>query len=177
MQTVTVQQLAQQHAKSPIDLIDVRTPSEFCELHVALARNIPIDTLDPAQILAARPSAIDDDPIYVICQNGSRSTKAVKMFHKAGFCNIVNVTGGTAAWQAAGLSIKQGKKTVSLERQVRIAAGMLVLLGILLSNVVHPYFVSVAIFVGAGLIFAGVTDTCGMGMILGKMPWNRVCSR
>ena len=87
---------------------------------------------------------------------------------------VVNVEGGTAAWEAAGLPVVRGKKTISLERQVRIAAGVLVLVGSALGYFVHPYFIGVAAFVGAGLTFAGVTDTCGMGMLLARMPWNQV---
>ena len=75
----------------------------------------------------------------------------------------------------SGLPVARGKKAISLERQVRIAAGSLVLLGAALSFV-HPAFIGVSAFVGAGLVFAGITDTCGMGMILARMPWNR-CSQ
>ena len=96
-----------------------------------------------------------------------------RKFVDAGFENVVNVDGGTQAWAEAGLPVVRGKKAISLERQVRIAAGFLVLLGAVLSfwNV---YFVLLSGFVGAGLMFAGITDTCGMGMVLAKMPWNQV---
>ena len=87
--------------------------------------------------------------------------------------NVVNVEGGTLAWAEAGLPVVRGKKAVSLERQVRIAAGSLVVLGAALSWLLHPAFIALSAFVGAGLIFAGVTDTCGMGMLLARMPWNQ----
>ena len=112
-------------------------------------------------------------PLYVICRSGSRSTKACEAFVKAGFTNIVNVEGGTSAWDAAGLPVNRGQKAISLERQVRIAAGLLVMASVGLSFV-HPWFLGIAAFVGAGLTFAGITDTCGMGMMLAKMPWNKV---
>jgi rhodanese-related sulfurtransferase len=83
------------------------------------------------------------------------------------------VTGGTVAWEQAGLPVKRGKKAISLERQVRIAAGFLTLLGAVLGFFVHPYFIGLSAFIGAGLMFAGITDTCGMGMMLAKMPWNQ----
>lgn len=94
----------------------------------------------------------------------------------AGIVSAVNVEGGTMACEAAGLPVVRGKKVMSLERQVRIAAGFLVLLGAVLALTVHPYCVGLSAFVGAGLMFAGITDTCGMGMILARMPWNQVSS-
>jgi rhodanese-related sulfurtransferase len=156
-----------------IDLIDVRTPMEFQEVHAVPARNIPLDQLDPARVVQAR-SGSREAPLYVICRSGSRGRQACEKFLAAGFPNIVNVEGGTLAWAASGLPVVRGRKTVSLERQVRIAAGSLVLLGALLGALVHPAFIVLAAFVGAGLIFAGVTDTCGMGLLLARMPWNRV---
>ena len=86
---------------------------------------------------------------------------------------MVNVDGGTNAWVEAGLPVERGKQTISLERQVRIAAGLLVLTGAALAFFVHPYLIGLSAFVGAGLVFAGVTDTCGMGLLLARMPWNR----
>ena len=113
------------------------------------------------------------EPLYIICRSGSRGRQACEKFAAAGYTNVVNVEGGTLAWEQAGLPVVPGKKTISLERQVRIAAGALVVLGTALGFFVHPAFLSLPAFVGAGLIFAGVTDTCGMGMLLARMPWNR----
>ncbi len=93
---------------------------------------------------------------------------------KAGYDNIVNVDGGTSAWEAAGLPVVRGKKAMSLERQVRIAAGFLVFLGAALGYFVNPAWIGLSAFVGAGLMFAGITDTCAMGMMIAKMPWNQV---
>ncbi|HJZ53542.1 MAG TPA: YgaP-like transmembrane domain, partial [Gemmataceae bacterium] len=84
------------------------------------------------------------------------------------------VEDGTPAWERAGGPVVRGKKAVSLERQVRIAAGLLVLLGVVLALTIDPWFVLVSGFIGAGLVFAGVTDTCGMGLLLARMPWNQV---
>ena len=83
----------------------------------------------------------------------------------AGHTGVANVDGGIVAWEAAGLPVVRGKKSISLERQVRIAAGSLVLLGVGLGAFVHPSLLGIAAFIGAGLVFAGVTDTCGMGML------------
>ena len=81
--------------------------------------------------------------------------------------------GGVTAWEQAGLPVKRGKTVLSLERQVRVAAGLLVLTGVVLGFLVHPAFFGLAAFVGAGLTFAGLTDWCGMAMLLAKMPWNQ----
>ena len=173
MQSISVTQLAQQDAQQGVDLIDVRTPVEFREVHATCARNVPLDSLDPAAVMEAR-NGTADRPLYVICKSGNRSSQAVEKFLQAGFTNVLSVDGGTTAWEQANLPVQRGKKAVSLERQVRIAAGFLVLIGGLLAIFVHPYFAGLAAFVGAGLMFAGITDTCGMGMLLAKMPWNQV---
>jgi rhodanese-related sulfurtransferase len=158
-----------------IDLLDVRTPAEFREIHVEGARNVPLDRLDPQAIQAAR-GGLNDQPLYVICRSGSRGKQACEKLLAAGLVNVVNIEGGTVACEAAGLPVVRGKKTISLERQVRIAAGFLVLVGGILAITVHPYFAGLSAFVGAGLMFAGITDTCGMAMLLARMPWNQVSS-
>jgi len=173
--TISPQELEELHnAGTEIDLIDVRTPVEFREFHVEFARNVPLDQLDSHMVMRARNGA-KDEPLYVVCQAGSRGEKACVRFRDAGFTNVINVDGGTLACEQAGLPLVRGKKAVSLERQVRIAAGSFVLLGAVLGWMIHPAFIGLSAFVGAGLIFAGITDTCGMGMILARMPWNR-CS-
>jgi rhodanese-related sulfurtransferase len=172
--TISPQQLAElSRTNKSIDLIDVRTPVEFREVHVADAKNIPLDQLDPAAVMQTRNGA-KDEPLYLICRTGNRGRQACQKFLDAGFTNIVNVEGGTLACAESGLPVVRGPKTISLERQVRIAAGFLVLTGAALGWFVHPAFVALPAFVGAGLIFAGVTDTCGMGLMLARMPWNQV---
>ncbi len=158
---------------SPIELIDVRTGAEYREVHAEPARPVPLDGLEPRKVMEAR-NGTKDDPLYVICHSGSRGRQACERFAAAGYRNVVNVEGGTRAWERAGLPVVRGKKSVSLERQVRIAAGSLVVLGTGLGAFVHPGFLGLSAFVGAGLVFAGITDTCGMGMLLARMPWNRV---
>lgn len=153
-----------------VEVIDVRTPAQYREVHVEIARNVPLDRLDPEAIRNVRAGA--DGPLYVICKSGGRAAKACEKLSAAGL-DVVSVEGGTQAWVAAGLPVVRGRKAVSLERQVRIAAGTLVLLGSALGYFVHPYLIGLAALVGAGLVFAGVTDTCGMGLLLARMPWNR----
>ena len=156
-----------------IDLIDVRTPVEYREVHIDFARNVPLDQLDPAALMQAR-NGVANEPLYVICRSGSRGQQACEKFVKAGFSNVVNIEGGTLACLEAGLPVVRGKKAISLERQVRIAAGLLVVTGSALGCFVSPYWIGLAAFVGAGLTFAGITDTCAMGMMLARMPWNQV---
>jgi rhodanese-related sulfurtransferase len=171
--TISPQQLHDiVQAGTKVELIDVRTPVEFREVHVGFARNVPLDQLNPAQIGAGRNGA--SQPLYVICRSGSRGQQACQKLLAAGLTNVVNVEGGTQAWEQAGLPVVRGQKAISLERQVRIAAGSLVLIGSALGYFVSPYWIGLAAFIGAGLVFAGITDTCGMGLMLAKMPWNQV---
>jgi rhodanese-related sulfurtransferase len=155
-----------------IELIDVRTTVEFREVHAVGARSVPLDRLDPKALAAGRPA--DAGPLYLICKGGTRGRQACERLAAAGVADAVNVEGGTDAWAAAGLPVARGRKCISLERQVRIAAGSLVLAGLGLGWSVHPGFLGLSAFVGAGLVFAGITDTCGMGLLLARMPWNRV---
>jgi rhodanese-related sulfurtransferase len=172
--TITPSELASlRKAGKQIELIDVRTPVEFREVHVEFARNVPLDRLDPKAIQTAR-SGDTEQPLYVVCRSGSRGRQACERFEAAGIPHVVNVEGGTLACEAAGLPVVRGKKAISLERQVRIAAGFLVVVGAVLAMTVDKYFAGLSAFVGAGLMFAGITDTCGMAMILARMPWNQV---
>jgi rhodanese-related sulfurtransferase len=172
--TITPKDLHTAHQQGEsIDLIDVRTPVEFREVHVEYARNIPLDAFDPRQVMSDRNGS-SNRPLYVICRSGSRAAKACEKLSASGYENIVNVEGGTQAWEEAGLPVQRGKKAMSLERQVRIAAGFLVLTGVVLGFAVHPGFFGLSGIVGAGLMFAGITDTCAMGMLIAKMPWNQV---
>ena len=173
MKTITPSELQQHLASTPdLPVLDVRTPAEFTAVHVPQARNIPLDTFDPHALLTS--GAIKaGQPVYLLCQAGTRATRAAEKLSGSGFGDAVVVEGGTQAWEKAGLPVTRGKATISLERQVRIGAGSLVLLGVLLGWFVHPYFIGLSAFVGAGLVFAGVTDWCGMGLLLAKAPWNR----
>lgn len=173
-QTITPSELASLlQVGKQLDLIDVRTPVEFREVHVEFARNVPLDRLDPKAIQADRRGNAEQ-PLYVVCRSGGRGKQACEKFQAAGISNVINVEGGTLACEAAGLPVVRGKKAISLERQVRIAAGFLVLVGAVLAMTVDKYFAGLSAFVGAGLMFAGLADTCGMGMILARMPWNQV---
>jgi len=160
-------------AEPDLFMVDVRTPLEFSEIHATKAQNEPLDSLHP-KALYETGKLRKDQPVYLICRTGGRAAKAAEKFAAQGFDRAVVVEGGTEAWAAAGLPVERGAaKAISLERQVRIAAGSLVLAGVLLAYFVHPAFVGLSAFVGAGLVFAGITDWCGMGLLLAKLPWNR----
>jgi rhodanese-related sulfurtransferase len=158
--------------RGKIDLIDVRTPKEYRQVHVEFAQNIPLSKLDPAAVAQSR-AAPADEPIYLICHSGKRGQLACEQFQKAGFANVVNIAGGTQACVEAGLPAVHGKAAISIERQVRIVIGFFVLLGVALGWLVHPAFYAIPAFLGAGLIFSGIADFCGMAMLLARMPWNR----
>jgi len=156
-------------AQPGLAVLDVRTPVEFAEVHVPQARNIPLDQLQPGAVQVPK-----DQAVYLLCRSGQRATKAAEKLAKQGFAEPIVVEGGTLAWIAANLPVtRSAVKVVSVERQVRIAAGSLVLIGVLLGWFVHRGFYGLAGFVGAGLVFAGITDFCGMGLLLAKLPWNR----
>ena len=150
-------------------LIDVREYAEFAGGRVRQAKSLPLDELEK------RLSELDRiRPIYVMCRTGRRSAEAQKKLKALGFADVTNVAGGFEAWKKENLPFELDENAPwALERQVRFAAGLLVLTGVLLSVFVHPYFVWLSGFVGAGLVFAAATDTCAMGMPLAKMPWNK----
>lgn len=152
-----------------VQLIDVRAPAEFESRHARGSRNIPVDRLTP-QSLVGEPNA----PVLLMCETGQRARIAREVLLP---CDrqVLVVEGGLKAWKAAGLPMVLGSGgVISLERQVRIAVGSMVLLGVALAALVHPGFIWLAGFFGAGLVFAGVTDSCGVALALARLPWNRV---
>lgn len=174
MPSITVQELKSLlDARADLPVIDVRTPAEFDQLHARTAVNVPLDTLTPASLAAAVPAALTE-PFYILCRSGARADLASTKLESAGVARGIVVKGGTLAWQEAGFPVVEGEgRVISLERQVRIAAGSLVLTGVLLAWFVHPWFIALPAFVGGGLIFAGITDWCGMGLLLSKAGWNQ----
>jgi len=151
------------------NLIDVCEYAEFAGGRVKGAKLVPLGDIEK------RYAEIDrDKPAFVICRSGKRASEAQRKLLALGFSDVRNVRGGFEAWKAAGFDFEKDAGAVwSLERQVRFAAGSLVVLGVLLSLLIHPYLIALSGFVGAGLVFAAVTDTCGMAMMLARMPWNK----
>lgn len=157
-----------------LDLIDVRTPVEFRALHVTIARNVPLDRLDPNEIEAAR-NGTASEPLYVVCRSGGRSRQACEKLLAAGVNNVINVEGGTMACVSAGAPVVRGRSAIPLNCQVQIITGVTVVAGavatVLTSNL---YWLSLPILMGAGLVFSGLTNTCAMGTMLARMPWNQI---
>ena len=169
MKTITVQEIAATGVGDAC-LLDVRTGGEFAGLHAEGAVNLPLDTVSAEAI---RQAAGDRKQVYILCQSGNRARKACDQVGAVEGCELIVVEGGTTAWNEAGLPVVKGKGVISIERQVRIVAGLLVAIGTALGFWVHPGFLGLPAFVGVGLAFAGITDFCGMGLMLAKMPWNR----
>ena len=174
MITITTLELEKLLSANPrLTLLDVRTPAEFDGGHIEGSINIPLDQLNSAYFLKNNKH-LRERTFYLLCQRGPRAQHAAKLFDQEGLSGAVVVDGGISAWIDAGFKVKKGKsKVISLERQVRIAAGGLVLLGLILGKFVHPSFYWLSALVGAGLINAGITDWCGMGLLLARLPWNQ----
>jgi len=157
--------------RGEIVLIDVREPAEHAGERIPGSRLLPLSKFDADQ---AR-SLAGGKPIVLHCRGGNRSGQACQKMLNAGAEGATHLAGGIEAWNKAGLPIERDAKApISIMRQVQITAGSLVLIGAVLGYFVSPWFIGLSGFVGAGLLFAGLTDTCGMAMLLAKMPWNRV---
>lgn len=152
-----------------VRLLDVRTPGEFENGHISGAYNVPLDLLGEH----ARDVRSAAGPVVLICQSGQRATKAEQLLRNAGLANVHVLEGGMKDWLSRGLPVNRVKARMSLERQVRITAGAIAALGAFAALFVSPLFAVVPALIGSGLVFAGITDTCAMGMMLAKLPYNQ----
>lgn len=155
--------------KEKVCFVDVRSKDEFQSGHVPGAQCLPLDQLEAGNVQLPK-----DQMVILSCQSGRRSARAKEVLSKMGYENLVELEGGFSAWQNAGLPVNRVRKTIPVIRQVMITAGFLVATGVVLGASVHPNFLGLSLFVGAGLMFAGITGWCGMAFLLEKMPWNRV---
>lgn len=154
-------------------LVDVRTPTEFESSHIPGAVNLPLNQLNQHASRVARDAS---EQVVLICQSGPRAEQAQNRLAAAGLADTVVMTGGMNAWASADAPTVHGRERWALERQVRLVAGSIVLVTALLSLWWTPA-VFVAAFIGAGLTFAGLTNTCGMALMLAKLPYNQPATK
>lgn len=158
-----------------LTVVDVRTPGEYASGHVPGALNVPLDRLGRA-VPELREAAARGG-LLVVCQSGGRSADACARLAAHGVAAI-DLAGGTSGWAARGHGLDRpagaaAKPVWAMDRQVRLVAGSLVLLGLALGLLVHPAFQLLSAGVAGGLVFSALTDTCGMALMLGKLPYNR----
>ena len=152
-----------------VQVFDVREASEYEGNRIKGAISAPLSRFKETSKIFDR-----NRHSYIVCQAGKRAEQFAKRLLEDGYGDISVVEGGLKAWIDAGYPIEEGEsKLWSLERQVRFVAGLLVLLGVVLSLVLNSAFLILSGIVGAGLVIAAVTDTCGMAMFLARMPWNK----
>ena len=156
-------------SSQPPRLIDVRSPAEFETVHVAGAYNVPLDTLREHRDELLRH--LDED-VVLVCRSGNRARQAESLLAAAGLPNLHVLDGGMQAWESAGQPVRRGRPRWDIERQVRLVAGTLVLAGVLGSLAV-PALVWLSAAVGAGLALAALTNSCVMGSLLSRLPYNR----
>lgn len=150
-------------------LIDIREPVEYATEHIPGAISYPLSTFDPVKI-----NLQPEQRFVLYCQSGKRSARLAVQLKATGLTNFTELQGGISAWKAEAYPIEKNQNApISLFRQVQIVAGALVLLGTILGITVSPWGLLLSGFVGAGLMFAGMTNTCAMGMLLAKLPYNR----
>ncbi len=153
-------------------LLDVRTPPEYDTAHVPGARLVPLHELRAQDFLLHHTPGV---PVYVLCQSGERARQALEQLELAGCDDGVLVEGGTQAWIHAGFAVHRGSGNIlPLMRQVQIVVGSLSAAGAVLALTVNSWFAALPLLLGCGLLFAGISGTCGMALLLARMPWNRV---
>ncbi len=156
--------------KNPqVKLLDVRSVLEFSQVHIKDSINIPID------ILSTKINDLSQtqQSYIVLCRTGNRSPMAADMLIQSGIHGVKVMQEGITHWQREGLPVIKGEGGISLERQVRLIAGSLVLFGIIMSWFIHWAFIFISVFISSGLIYSGLSDNCLMGMLLMKLPYNK----
>jgi len=156
-------------------VLDVRSVAEYGAGHIPGAQLIPIDSLSADALAHAfkRPSLGREETLYISCHTGPRALQAAERLQQAGYANLTLVEGGTQRREQLGLPVERCGKALSLERQVQIAVGSLLVLKVFLGFSVHELFFALVAMIGIGLIVAGITHWCGMARLIARMPWNR----
>lgn len=172
MNVVKVDQLKSllsQETHNEAIILDVRTRGEFNNERIVGTTNIPLDEIE---------KHIDElkqyKHVYIHCNSGNRSQQACQKLSSIGLDNLVNVEGGIQAWKSAGFPIfRSTKARLPIMQQVQIVTGSLVVTGVVLSELISSWLLGISAFVGMGLVYAGLSGTCTMGLLLSRMPWNR----
>lgn len=152
-----------------VTLIDVREPAEHAGEKIPGSILVPLSNFDPTKVLMG-----SGQPTVLYCQTGNRSAQAAQKLFASGIGEVTHLEGGLSAWVQMGYPTQVNKNApISLMRQVQIVAGSLVVIGTALGAFVSPWFLILSGFVGSGLVFAGISDTCALGMLIAKMPWNQ----
>ncbi len=168
--TIDSQNLSERlSSATPPRILDVRTPGEFETAHIAGAYNVPLDLLREHR--GEIVTHLDED-VILVCRSGQRAAQAEETLRNAGLPNVHILEGGIAAWEAKGFAVNRGAQRWDLERQVRLVAGSIVLTSIL-GSIAAPKLKWLAAGVGGGLTFAALSNTCAMGMLLSRLPYNR----
>ena len=170
IRTIDARQAMRLMEEKGAKLVDIREPMEHARERIPGAELVPLSKM-PSQALQQSPAVIFH------CQSGNRTTANAGVLAACGAPEIYVLKGGIAGWKQAGLPTSLDRsKPIEMQRQVQIVAGSLVLLGLVLAVVVSPWFAALSAFVGAGLVFAGVSGWCGMAKVLAVMPWNRLAA-
>lgn len=150
-------------------LVDIRTADEHARERIATARHVPMDHLQNGCL------PLDGSSTVIFhCRSGNRTRMNASALGACTTCDAYVLEGGLDAWKKAGLPVlADASQPLELQRQVQIAAGSLIVLGAVLGATVSPWFHALSGFVGAGLVFAGVSGFCGLARVLMRMPWNR----
>ncbi|WP_373529457.1 rhodanese-like domain-containing protein [Nostoc sp.] len=169
LKTIEAQKLKHSLEHNSVILVDVREPSEHAGEKIIDSVLVPLSNFDPAKV------PIDPTkPIVLYCQSGKRSAQAAQKLISSGVGKVYHLEGGLNQWKQKGYSTQVNKNApISMMRQVQIAAGFFVFTGTVLGAIISPWFLILSGFVGAGLMFAGITNTCAMAMLLAKLPYNQ----
>lgn len=172
---ISAQEFKLLNDKELVTIVDVRTPIEVSGEHITGSLFLPVQELTPEkfnQLISTLPNS--NKPIYLLCQRGIRADMAVKKLKEVEKVHLIVIEGGLNELKAKGQVTAVGvSNVISLERQVRIASGAFILFGMLLGVTVHSYFYAIPTFMGMGLVFSGITNLCGLGLVIARMPWNQ----
>lgn len=157
--------------EAPLVFVDIRTPIEFEEVHIPDSKNIPLADLH--KFLQELRELAKNQTVVLLCRTTNRVQIAYDYLVNNGINNCRILDGGITRWIADGNAVIRGRKGFSLERQTRLITGLMIMVGVGLGVTLSPWFLLIPTAAGAGLFHAGLTDSCLMGRMLGKFPFNR----